>query len=68
MIQDEGAIVYDDDLDLVVREVPFGVIILGQEMAWRSFSDERKMMVRIPDGWVCEEMLELVSVLFEDDD
>ena len=68
VIQDEGAIVYDDDLDLVVREVPFGVIILGQEMAWRSFSDERKMMVRIPDGWVCEEMLELVSVLFEDDD
>ncbi len=60
VIADEGASVYNDGdaVSFVIRVVPFGVVILGQELAWRSAGEdgENRLMVRMPDGWVkdCE--------------
>lgn len=54
--EDEGASVYNDGdaVSFVIRVVPFGVIILGQELAWRRAGEdgEGRLMVRMPDGWV----------------
>ncbi|KAL3907418.1 MAG: hypothetical protein SGILL_008884 [Bacillariaceae sp.] len=62
VVQDAGAAVYNDGelVSFVIRVVPFGVVILGQEMAWRNCDGENQMMIRMPDGWVCDEHLERV--------
>jgi hypothetical protein len=62
VVQDAGAAVYNDGhaISFVTRVVPFGVVVLGQEMAWRNCDGESQMMVRIPDGWVSDEQLERI--------
>jgi E3 ubiquitin-protein ligase synoviolin len=61
-VQDHGASVYNNGsaVSFVIREVPFGVIVLGQELTWRECDGENRLMVRIPDGWVREEELERI--------
>jgi E3 ubiquitin-protein ligase synoviolin len=65
VVQDSGAAVYHDgeSISFVIRMVPFGVVILGQKMAWRNCDGENQMMVRIPDGWICEEHLERIVAI-----
>jgi hypothetical protein len=68
VVHNVGASVYDDVqmISLVIRVVPFGVVVLGQEMAWRNCDGENQMMIRIPDGWVTDDQLErIVAVPFE---
>lgn len=68
VVQDAGAAVYNDghEFSFVIRVVPFGVVVIGQEMAWRNCDGESQMMVRIPDGWVIDEQLErIVAVPFD---
>ena len=65
--KDAGAAVYNDGdaISFAIRMIPFGVVILGQEMAWRNCDGESRMMIKIPDGWVCDDHLErVVAVQF----
>nr|BAT25232.1 host Der3 [Nitzschia sp. IriIs04] len=67
VVADEGAAVYNNGqaMSFVIRIVPFGVVILAQDMAWREVDGEGRMMVRMPDGWVCDDALErIVAVPF----
>jgi E3 ubiquitin-protein ligase synoviolin len=67
-VQDQGASVYNngDSVSFVIRLVPFGVIILGQELAWRDCDGEKRLMLRMPDGWVCDDAVErIVAVPLE---
>jgi E3 ubiquitin-protein ligase synoviolin len=69
--KDEGASAYNDgdSISFVIRIVPFGLIVLGQGLSWRDCDDEKRLMLQIPDGWVCEDELErIVAIPFEDDD
>jgi hypothetical protein len=65
--QDEGASVYNDGdaVSFVIRVVPFGVVILGQELSWRKSAEdgESRLMVRMPDGWVKDSDLERVTAV-----
>jgi hypothetical protein len=68
VIQDAGASVYNDGqaVSFIMRVVPFGVVVLGKEIAWRNCDGENRLMVRIPDGWVIDEDVErIVAVPFE---
>ncbi|KAG7353318.1 ring finger domain containing protein [Nitzschia inconspicua] len=68
VVQDAGADVYSDGCanSFVIRVVPCGFIVLGQEISWRNCDGESKMMVRIPDGWVSDTHLErIVAVPLE---
>ena len=56
VVHDHGASVYNKNgeyVTFVIRLVPFCVIILGQELAWRDCDGEKRLMLRMPDGWVC---------------
>lgn len=69
VVEDAGADVYNDgnSMCFVIRVVPCGVVVLGEEMAWRDCDGENQMMVRLPDGWVSEQQLErIVAVPFDD--
>lgn len=65
VVHDHGATVYNygDAQSFVIRLVPFGVIILGQELAWRDCDGEKQLMVRMPDGWVREDDIERIVAL-----
>jgi hypothetical protein len=61
VVQDDGAPVYnDDDSNLVSRVVPFGVVLLGQELSWRHCDGEKRLMLRMPDGWITEQTVERI--------
>ena len=67
MTQDEGASVYNDgeSISSEIRVVPFGVVILGFELSWRScgLEDDNRLMVRMPDGWVRDSDLERITAV-----
>jgi hypothetical protein len=68
VVHEAGAAVYNDVqmISFVTRVIPVGVVVLGQEMAWRNCYGQNEMMVRIPDGWVSDQQLErIVAVPFE---
>lgn len=68
VVQDKGASVYNDGdaVSFIIRIVPFGVVLVGQELAWRDCDGEKRMMLRMPDGWICENDVErVVAVPFE---
>jgi E3 ubiquitin-protein ligase synoviolin len=68
VVQDAGSCVYNDGetVSFPIRIVPFGVVVLGQEMAWRHCDGESRLMIQIPDGWICDDDLErIVAVPFE---
>lgn len=68
VVQDAGAAVYNDGdlVSFVIRIVPFGVVVIGQELSWRECDGEKTMMLRMPDGWVCENDVErIVAVPFD---
>eukprot|EP00934_Nitzschia_sp_Nitz4_P008953 Nitzschia sp. Nitz4//scaffold194_size40385//30857//33466//NITZ4_007532-RA/size40385-processed-gene-0.3-mRNA-1//1//CDS//3329540340//8943//frame0 len=62
VVADEGAAVYNNGqaMSFVIRIVPFGVVILAQDMAWREVDGEGRMMIRMPDGWVCDDTVERI--------
>ena len=62
VVQDQGASVYNNGttVSFVIREVPFGVIVLGKELVWRECDGASQLMVRMPDGWIKEEELERI--------
>jgi hypothetical protein len=67
VVRDAGAPVYNDGeaVSFVIRVIPFGVILLGCELAWRNCDGENRLMVRMPDGWVIDEDVErVVAVQF----
>lgn len=67
VVQDEGATVYNDSDSNVVRVVPFGLILIGQELAWKACHGENKLMIRMPDGWIPENSLErIVAIPFSE--
>jgi hypothetical protein len=33
---------------------------LGRELAWRDCEGEKRLMLRMPDGWVCEDDVERI--------
>jgi hypothetical protein len=68
VVQDAGAPVYNDGeaVSFVIRLIPFGVVLLGRELAWRNCDGENRLMVKIPDGWVSDDDIErIVAVPFE---
>mmetsp|Transcript_24661 Transcript_24661/g.60565 ORF Transcript_24661/g.60565 Transcript_24661/m.60565 type:complete len:687 (-) Transcript_24661:60-2120(-) len=68
VVQDDGAPVYNDDAtNLVSRVVPFGVVLLGQELSWRNCDGEKRLMLRMPDGWISEETVERIVAVPLDD-
>ena len=62
VVQDQGASVYNNgkSVSFMIRLVPFGVIVLGQELAWRDCDGEKRLMLRVPDGWVCDDDVERI--------
>jgi E3 ubiquitin-protein ligase synoviolin len=62
VVQDQGASVYNNGeaVSFVIRAVPFGLILLGRELAWRDCEGEKRLMLRMPDGWVCEDDVERI--------
>ncbi|CAJ1952320.1 unnamed protein product [Cylindrotheca closterium] len=61
VVQDDGAPVYNDDAsNLVSRVVPFGVVLLGQDLSWRYCDGEKRLMLRMPDGWITEQTVERI--------
>eukprot|EP00980_Cylindrotheca_fusiformis_P000094 scaffold19_cov114-Cylindrotheca_fusiformis.AAC.41 len=69
--QDQGASVYNDGdmVSLVVRVIPFGIVILAHELSWRDCDGVKRLMIRVPDGWVCEDDVErIVAVPLEERD
>jgi hypothetical protein len=67
VIQDTGASVFNDgDFPAENRVVPFGVILLGQEMDYRKHNGGNRMMVKMPDGWVYDDNVErIIAIPFE---
>ena len=67
VIQDTGASVFNDgDFPAEIRVVPFGVILLGQEMDYRKHNGGNRMMVKMPDGWVYDDNVErIIAIPFE---
>jgi hypothetical protein len=67
VIQDTGATVFNDgDFPAEIRVVPFGVILLGQEMDYRKHNGGNRMMVKMPDGWVYDDNVErIIAIPFE---
>jgi hypothetical protein len=68
VVQDDGAPVYNDGdaISFVIRIVPLGVVLIGQELAWRDCDGEKMMMLRMPDGWIRDDDVErIVSVPFD---
>ena len=68
VVQDDGASVYSDGdpVSFIVRIVPYGVVLIGQELSWRDCDGEKMMMIKIPDGWICEDSIErIVAVPFD---
>lgn len=65
--EDDGASVYNngDAITFEIRKVPFGVIVLGTELSWRSVDEDGSnvLMVRLPDGWVKDSQLERVAAV-----
>ncbi|KAL3941669.1 MAG: hypothetical protein SGBAC_004010 [Bacillariaceae sp.] len=59
VVQDDGAPVYDTT-HMVSRVVPFGVVLLGQELSWRHCDGEKRLMLRMPDGWISEQTVERI--------
>jgi E3 ubiquitin-protein ligase synoviolin len=63
--EDDGAPVYNngDAITFEIRRVPCGVIVLGLDLAWRSVDEDGTdcLMVRVPDGWVKDAQLELIT-------
>ncbi len=68
---DSGASVYRHEMDgtalyLVTRVVPPGIVVLGTEMEYRTCVLQKKLMIRMPDGWVNEdEVSRIAAVPFE---
>jgi E3 ubiquitin-protein ligase synoviolin len=62
VVQDQGASVYNDGsmVSFLIRLVPFGLVILGYELSWRDCEGEKRLMLRMPDGWVCEDDVERI--------
>jgi hypothetical protein len=65
VVQDEGASVWNNGeaVSFVIRIVPFGVIILAKELAWRMCDGENRLMLRMPDGWTVQEDVERVHAV-----
>jgi E3 ubiquitin-protein ligase synoviolin len=51
---DSGSPVWNngESVSYAIRDIPFGVIVLVSDMAWRSWDGENRLMLRIPDGWL----------------
>jgi hypothetical protein len=62
--EDDGASVYNngDAITFEIRRVPFGVVVLGLDMVWRSVDEDGSscLMVRVPDGWVKDSQLKRI--------
>lgn len=62
---DEGASVFNNGeaVSFVIRTVPFGVIVLGEELSWREAEGRGQLMIRVPDGWICDEDVQRVTAV-----
>lgn len=70
VVQDSGASVHryndDDGSSVALRVVPSGVIVLGMEIQYRKLDSANHMMIKIPDGWLCDDDVErIVAVPLE---
>ena len=65
--EDDGAAVYNDGeaITFEIRRVPFGVVVLGQELSWRSVDEDGSncLMVRVPCGWVRDSQLKRITAV-----
>ena len=65
--EDDGAAVYNDGeaITFEIRRVPFGVVVLGQELSWRSVDEDGSncLMVRVPGGWVRDSQLKRITAV-----
>jgi len=62
-----GAAVYDyeDGSNVELRRVTCGVVVLGQELSWRSADRDGNscLMVRVPGGWVKDSDLKRITAV-----
>jgi E3 ubiquitin-protein ligase synoviolin len=65
VVQDTGASVYNngESVSFVIRVIPFGIILLGLELEWRDCEGDNQLMVRMPDGWVCDDGVERIVAI-----
>ena len=65
--EDDGASVYNNGevITFEIRHVPFGVVVLGQELSWRSVDEDGSncLMVRVPGGWVKDSQLKRITAV-----
>jgi hypothetical protein len=60
VVKDEGAPVWNETHETVIRTVPFGVVVLCEGVNWKQ---EVGFVMKLPDGWVSEDTVVRVTTL-----